>query len=107
MTNPLRSLNHGLCDELNMLRDTTRNFVLKELAPIADQVDRSNDFPHPLWRKMGELGLLGITVDERFGGSAMGYLAHGTPTIASIGPDYVLDVGHRVERDRMGFGLLD
>ena len=76
MTNPLRSLNHGLCDELNMLRDTTRNFVLKELAPIADEVDRSNDFPHPLWRKMGELGLLGITVDERFGGSAMGYLAH-------------------------------
>ena len=76
MTNPLQSLNHGLCDELNMLRDTTRSFVLKELAPIADQVDRSNDFPHPLWRKMGELGLLGITVDERFGGSAMGYLAH-------------------------------
>ena len=76
MTNPLRSLNHGLCDELNMLRDTTRNFVLKELAPIADEVDRSNDFPHPLWRKMGALGLLGITVDERFGGSAMGYLAH-------------------------------
>ena len=76
MTNPLRSMNHGLCDELNMLRDTTRNFVLKELAPIADEVDRSNDFPHPLWRKMGALGLLGITVDERFGGSAMGYLAH-------------------------------
>ena len=76
MTNPLRSLNHGLCDELNMLRDTTRNFVLKELAPIADEVDRSNDFPHHLWRKMGALGLLGITVDERFGGSAMGYLAH-------------------------------
>jgi isovaleryl-CoA dehydrogenase len=76
MTNPLRSLNHGLCDELNMLRDTTRNFVLKELAPIADEVDRSNDFPHPLWRKMGALGLLGITVDERFGGSAMGYLGH-------------------------------
>ena len=65
MTNPLRSLNHGLCDELNMLRDTTRNFVLKELAPIADEVDRSNDFQHPLWRKMGALGLLGITVDER------------------------------------------
>ena len=76
MTNPLRSLNHGLCDELNMLRDATRNFVLKELAPIADEIDRSNDFPHPLWRKMGGLGLLGITVDERFGGSAMGYLAH-------------------------------
>ena len=59
-----------------MLRDTTRQFVENELMPIADEVDASNDFLHHLWQKMGELGLLGITVDERFGGSAMGYLAH-------------------------------
>ena len=76
MSNPLKSLNHGLSEELNMLRDTTRQFVENELLPIASEVDSSNDFPHHLWRKMGDIGLLGITVDERFGGSAMGYLAH-------------------------------
>ena len=76
MTNPLSSLNHGLSEELTMLRETTRQFVEKELAPIADAVDRENDFPHHLWQKMGGLGLLGITVDEGYGGSAMGYLAH-------------------------------
>ena len=76
MTNPLRSLNHGLSEELTMLRETTRQFVEKELAPIADAVDRDNDFPHHLWQKMGDIGLLGITVEERYGGSAMGYLAH-------------------------------
>ena len=76
MTNPLSSLNHGLSEELTMLRETTRQFVERELAPIADAVDRDNDFPHHLWQRMGDLGLLGITVDERYGGSAMGYLAH-------------------------------
>ena len=76
MTNPLRSLNHGLSEELTMLRETTRQFVEKELNPIADAVDRNNDFPHHLWQTMGDLGLLGITVDERYGGTAMGYLAH-------------------------------
>jgi isovaleryl-CoA dehydrogenase len=76
MSNPLNSLNHGLSEELNLLRDTTRQFVENELLPIASEVDSSNDFPHHLWRKMGDVGLLGITVEERFGGSAMGYLAH-------------------------------
>ena len=76
MTNPLSRLNHGLSEELTMLRETTRQFVEKELAPIADAVDRDNDFPHHLWQKMGDIGLLGITVEERYGGSAMGYLAH-------------------------------
>jgi isovaleryl-CoA dehydrogenase len=65
-----------LSEELNLLRDTTRHFVENELLPIASEVDSSNDFPHHLWRKMGDVGLLGITVEERFGGSAMGYLAH-------------------------------
>jgi isovaleryl-CoA dehydrogenase len=65
-----------LSEELNLLRDTTRQFVENELLPIASEVDSSNDFPHHLWRKMGDVGLLGITVEERFGGSAMGYLAH-------------------------------
>ena len=53
MSNPLKSLNHGLSEELNMLRDTTRQFVENELLPIASEVDSSNDFPHHLWRKMG------------------------------------------------------
>ncbi|MCH1554250.1 MAG: isovaleryl-CoA dehydrogenase [Luminiphilus sp.] len=76
MTNPLRNLNHGLPEELVMLRMTCQQFVEKELAPIADQIDRDNDFPHHLWQRMGNLGLLGITVAEEYGGSALGYLAH-------------------------------
>jgi isovaleryl-CoA dehydrogenase len=59
-----------------MLRMTCQQFVEKELAPIADQIDRDNDFPHHLWERMGDLGLLGITVAEEYGGSALGYLAH-------------------------------
>ena len=59
MTNPLRSLNHGLSEELTMLRETTRQFVEKELNPIADAVDRTNDFPHQLWQKMGESWTVG------------------------------------------------
>ena len=73
MTNPLRNLNHGLPEELVMLRMTCQQFVEKELAPIADQIDRDNDFPHHLWERMGDLGLLGITVAEEYGGSALGY----------------------------------
>ena len=76
MTNPLRNLNHGMPEELVMLRMTCQQFVEKELAPIADQIDRDNDFPHHLWERMGDLGLLGITVAEEYGGSALGYLAH-------------------------------
>ena len=75
MSNPLKSLNHGLNEELNMLRDTTRQFVENELLPIASEVDSSNDFSHHLRRKMGDVGLLGITVEERFGGAALRYLA--------------------------------
>ncbi len=65
---------HG--ETLSMLRDTVREFVRKELAPRAATIDRSNEFPGDLWRKLGSLGLLGITVEEAYGGTAMGYLAH-------------------------------
>ena len=61
MTNPLSSLNHGLSEELTMLRETTRQFVERELAPIADAVDRDNDFPHHLWQRMGDLGPVSYT----------------------------------------------
>jgi isovaleryl-CoA dehydrogenase len=65
---------HG--ESIAMLRDTVRAFAAKEIAPRAADIDRSNEFPAGLWRKLGGLGVLGITVEEQYGGTAMGYLAH-------------------------------
>src|SRR5690242_12433397 len=65
---------HG--EAIEMLRDSVRNFAAKEIAPRAAEIDRSNEFPPDLWRKLGGLGLLGVTVEEDYGGTAMGYLAH-------------------------------
>ena len=70
------SLNFGLDQELNALRDMVAQFAAVEIAPRAAEIDSSNAFPMDLWCKLGDLGLLGITVDERYGGSGMGYLAH-------------------------------
>ncbi len=70
------SLNFALGDTYDMLRDTVRDFAASEIAPRAADIDRDNLFPADLWRKFGDLGLLGITVDEAFGGSNMGYVAH-------------------------------
>ena len=70
------SLNFDLGDDINALRDLVQQFAQNEIAPIAQQIDRDNDHPKSLWRQMGELGLLGMTVDPEYGGSGMGYLAH-------------------------------
>ena len=66
----------GLGEDVEMLRDTVRAFAQDEIAPHAAEIDRSNRFPRNLWPKLGELGLLGITVEEKYGGAGLGYLAH-------------------------------
>ena len=70
------SLNFELGDTIDLLRDAVFDFAQAEIAPLAAEIDRSNEFPNELWRKLGDMGLLGITVPEIYGGSAMGYLAH-------------------------------
>ena len=65
---------HG--ETMNLLRDTVRAFARDEIAPLAAEVDSRNEFPRQLWPKLGELGLLGITVEEADGGAGLGYLAH-------------------------------
>jgi isovaleryl-CoA dehydrogenase len=70
------SLDFAFSDEINMLRDSVRAFALAEIAPRAEKIDRDNEFPADLWKKFGDLGLLGMTVSEEDGGANMGYLAH-------------------------------
>jgi isovaleryl-CoA dehydrogenase len=74
MEMPLLRFAHG--ETIDMLRESVRDFAAKEIAPRADEIDRSNQFPAELWRKLGALGLLGITVEDEFGGANLGYLAH-------------------------------
>jgi isovaleryl-CoA dehydrogenase len=69
-------MDFDLGEDVEMLRDSVRSFADHEIAPRAAEIDRSNQFPMDLWRKMGDLGVLGITVDEEYGGAGMGYLAH-------------------------------
>ncbi len=70
------TLNFGLGETADMLRESVQSFATAEIAPRAADIDRDNEFPSDLWRKMGDLGLLGITVEEQYGGAAMGYLEH-------------------------------
>lgn len=69
-------LDFELGEEIDALRETVRRFCDAEVAPRAAEIDRSNEFPADLWRKFGELGVLGITVSEEYGGAGLGYLAH-------------------------------
>jgi len=70
------TLQYGHSEELGLLRDTVHQFAAREIAPRAASIDQDNEFPTDLWCKMGDLGLLGITIPEQYGGSGMGYLAH-------------------------------
>lgn len=71
-----KTLDFGLGEEIDALRETVRRFAAERIAPLAATIDRDNAFPAHLWREMGALGLLGITADLDFGGSGMSYLAH-------------------------------
>jgi isovaleryl-CoA dehydrogenase len=75
-SNRYAMLDFDLGAEIDQLRDTVRGFADDEIAPLAAEIDRTDEFPRQLWPKMGALGLHGITVEEEFGGSGMGYLAH-------------------------------
>ena len=88
------SLDHSLGETIDIVRETVRDFTAREIAPRAQEIDRTNDFPGDLWRKLGDLGLLGITVSEEYGGAGLGYLAHAVVTeeisrgSASVGLSY-------------------
>jgi isovaleryl-CoA dehydrogenase len=74
--NSFPGLDFGLGSDIDMLRDTVRAFAQNKIAPHADEIDRANKFPRELWPLLGELGLLGVTVEEELGGAGLGYLAH-------------------------------
>ena len=70
------SMNFDLGEDIAALRDMVHRWAQERVKPLAAEIDRSNSFPPELWREMGELGLLGITVEDAYGGAGMGYLAH-------------------------------
>jgi len=69
-------LNFNLGETADMIRDSVQSFASKMIAPIAEQIDRDNEFPNSLWKEFGNMGLLGMTVEEQYGGSGLGYLEH-------------------------------
>lgn len=70
------TLNFDLGEDIDLLRDQVFQFAQNEIAPLAEEADANNQFPNALWPKLGEMGLLGVTVSEQYGGANMGYLAH-------------------------------
>ena len=94
MISTYTSLNFDLGETNDMLREQVNQFAAAEIAPLAESTDANNEFPMQLWKKMGDMGLLGITCDEKYGGAGMGYLAHAiameeiSRASASIGLSY-------------------
>ena len=94
------SLDYGLSNELIALRDLAHQFASKEIKDLASEIDQKNEFPNQLWSKMGDAGLLGVTVSEDYGGSGLGYLAHCiiveeiSRASASVGLSYGLSLIH-------------
>ncbi|MGE3987349.1 isovaleryl-CoA dehydrogenase [Pseudorhodoplanes sp.] len=76
ISNTWTGFDFGLGEDVDMLRDSVRRFSQQKIAPRAEEIDRKNEFPRDLWPKLGDLGLLGITVEEKWGGSGLGYLEH-------------------------------
>ena len=76
LANDFPALDFDLGETADMLRDSVRSFAADEIAPRAEEIDESNEFPADLWKKMGDLGMLGITADEAYGGAGMGYVEH-------------------------------
>src|SRR4029078_9104069 len=74
--NDIRGFDFGLGETADMLRDSVRSFAADKISPRADEIDRSNTFPRELWPELGALGVHGITVEEEWGGSGLGYLEH-------------------------------
>eukprot|EP01036_Dinobryon_divergens_P044470 gene44471-59340_t len=70
------TFNFPLGDDISALREAVRDFAQHEIAPRAAEIDRANEFPADLWRKLGDVGVMGMTVSEEYGGTGMGYLAH-------------------------------
>src|SRR5260370_30393057 len=92
--NAYRMFNFDLGETADALRETVHDFSNNEIAPRAAEIDKTNQFPIDLWPKLGALGLHGITVEEEYGGSGLGYLGHFvgmgeiSPALASVGPSY-------------------
>jgi len=76
MISTFSSLNYNLGETVDMIRDQVNAFARDEIAPRAEQIDIDNEFPNDLWRKFGDMGLLGMTVEEEYGGSGLGYMEH-------------------------------
>ena len=74
--NTFNELDFDLGKDIEVLKDSIQEFCKREIAPLAEDIDKKNDFPSHLWKKMGELGLLGITAEEKYGGSGLGYTEH-------------------------------